>query len=281
MCSGRGAPPDRTEVLAFTDAHVVPVRGGYADAAVPVPPGTDLCFDTSGVDAAVASLAVLRVGLGDAGLRCTLGRECVTQADTTGGLFTATPGTVQTRLAAMDLLLAAPVLSCEEGISWLVAASDSEGTVLAYRILDPCVGVGETLVVIDATEPTLAEVVADVEAATTLSVEAGIQYTLDWTALSTDAFGAPVVPEDLYIVVVADLSADVPLDKAVLAPAKNADSLYELWAHPDATVRDLGEAYTGPGFPGFEAGHSYLLGFSPPQNCIQASVIATVQVAAS
>ena len=188
-------------------------------------------------------------------------------------------GATQTCLATMDLMQAEPFLHCEEGTTWLVAAFDLDGTLLANRILDPCGESEETLVVIDATEPTFSAVGADVQAATPFSVTAGVQYRLDSSGVSIDAFGAAVDPEDLYITIVADLAEGVDLADAVLEPGDSSEDWHELWAHRDATVRELSEAYTGADVPGFGRGHRYLLGFSPPHDCIQASVIATVQVA--
>lgn len=277
--AGKVSQTEGTGVLAFTDANVVPVSGGYADATIPVAPGTDLCFDTSALGGTAGSLAVWRVGMGEDGLRCAFGLESLTQASFTGGLFTAAPGAERMCLSEMDLYLDEPVLTCERGTTWAVMVLAADGSSLAYRILDPCAGDGATDVVIDATAPSFTDVTADDAAATTLSVEAGVQYTLDWGALSVDTFGAPVDPADLYLAVVADLTSGVPLSDAVLAPEDNADVFYELWAHAGATERDLAEEYAGPGFTGFEAGHRYLVGFSPPSDCIQASVIANVEVA--
>ena len=274
---GQAADSVGTAVLAFTDANVIAVSGGYADVAIPVAPGVDVCFDTSGVDWAIESVQVFRLGMGEPGLRCALGRDSLNQADFTGGLYTSVPGPERSCLSEMEVYPEGLVLTCEPGTAWAVivwGVDDSR----AYRILDPCAEAGATEVVIDASAPSFTDVVADVQAATPLSVETGVQYTLEWSGVSVDAFGAPVDPTDLRDAVVADVMEGVQLADAALSPEENADAFYDLRWHDGGTERDLAEEYGGPGFTGFEASHRYLVGFSPPSDCIQASVIAAVDV---
>lgn len=276
--SPEGPDSGGTAVLAYTDANVIPVSGGYADAAIPVAPAADVCFDTSGAGWPVESVEVWHLGMGEPGLRCALARDSLTQADLTGGAFTSVPAPERSCLSDMDVYLDEPALTCEPGTAWLVLVRGLDESSRAYRILDPCADGGAAEVVIDAATPSFTDVVAEVQVATPLSVEVSVRYTLDWSGVSVDAFGAAVNPTDLYRVVVADLTPAAPLEDAALSPEEHADAFYELWAHTGATERDLAEEYAEPGFTGFEAGHRYLVGFSPPSDCVPASIVATVEV---
>ena len=269
---------DAVAVLPFTDTNVVRISGGYADAAVAVAESPDVCIDASGLGATVVSIEVWQLGINEGALRCALARGTLTQASFKGGLFVSAPADGRACLSGMDLYQDEPVLTCEPGTAWLVVARGADDAPLAYQILDPCQGSGASEVTIDATAPSFEDVVVDIGGAESLHVRAGVRYTLDWASVSTDAFGGPVEPTDLTIVVAGELADGTSFVDGILGLEDGGGTYYELWAHPGETERDLAEGYTGPGFPGFEVGPRYLIGFSPPSDCVPASVIATVDV---
>lgn len=266
-----------SDTLYFTDENVAMIQGGYMDSPVAVKAGVDLCFDASSFSSSVGSIEVWHTGISDAALRCSLARGQLSQAVAVNGLWVQDPADGQACLSMMEGYADGPFLTCEEGRGWVVMARDESGEYLAFRILDPCGGDGETTVTLDETQPTFSDIEVGIEDAVAFTTQEGWHYTLDWSTLAHDGFGTPLDPP-LYRIVIAKIPDAVPLEGATFDPELNADEYYEVMSgSSDATSADL----MGDGdedFPGFSLGGNWLIGFSPPSDCIPASIIGRVDV---
>lgn len=262
--------------LHFTDENVAMIEGGYTGSSVAVEAGADLCFDASGLSSSVASIEVWHTGIGDAALRCSLARGQLSQAVAIGAMWIQNPIEGRSCLSAMQTTGGEPLLTCDEGEGWVVMARDASSALLAFRILDPCVHDGATTVTLDDTAPSFTDINIDIEDAAAFTAREGTRYTLDWSTLTRDGFDAPVVPP-LYGIMIARIPESVSLEEAALDPELSADESYEVWSESmDATSADL--MSDDSAFPGFSQGENWLIGFSPPSDCVPASILGRVDV---